>query len=102
MQRDNNMLKNKDLMSYISLSLVLSYVLLKNIILVIIGTLIASYIINKNGGRELVKTDQQRNDNYDLNNEKILEEEKQSKISLVEAVEQLGFIPSIDKNKNAA
>ncbi len=89
--------KNIDISEYIPLILVLSFVILHNIYLVITGIILSLFIINKekinthiksNKG-EIKKNNEERKDKKELVKEN-------SVVSLVDKIEELGFIPSID------
>ncbi len=96
-----NNLSDIKLIDYISLSLVVSFLLFHNIIFVIIGIIISLYSINKN---EMIKLiNYMRKNNIETKN--ILFEKNQdikaiesrlgkSNIELVEIIEETGFIPS--------
>ena len=104
-----NKYKYNKLIEYLSLILVLSFFLIKNIYLVLIGIILALYKINekilnkliisfeiKNSKKEDIKIDssiRKDNENIESNNEII-------KLTLVETIEETGFIPSDnDKGK---
>ena len=104
------MKKNKinNVIEYFSLTLIFSYFFIHNIILVLIGIVLSLYLININRidsfmrfinknsiSKELAKNEKVIKS--DLNNIKPNKED--TKLSLVEEIEEFGFIPSID-NKN--
>ena len=108
--------KTIDLIQYLSLALVLSYFILYNIYMVIIGVIIAIYSINKDLIYDLIKifkikigirnkiddkisTYKQPISLLTSNIDYLVIEttNKDSKLSLVEKVEQSGYIPSLDK-----
>ena len=106
-----NKIKIIYILEYISLTLILSYFLLHNIFLVLIGITIAIYLININFinifmrsiNNKLVSLKTYRNLNKNLKDIKAdsIQKEltkKDSKLTLVEKVEELGFIPSIDND----
>tara|TARA_Y100001968_G_C19328572_1_gene703079 strand:+ start:510 stop:839 length:330 start_codon:yes stop_codon:yes gene_type:complete len=95
---------------YLSLSLVLSFIMLHNILLVFIGIIIAVFGINKTYLNKITKL-------YNANRKEILEievvkpleskcdnsktKEKVSELKLVYKIEELGYIPSIQKENNS-
>ena len=108
-----NITKINHVFEYCSASLVLSYFFIHNIVLVFIGICIAIYLINfdflnklrkfieKIIFKEIVSID------FMTKTEKIESESKQvkinkeeSKLTLVETIEELGFIPSIVRSLN--
>lgn len=95
-------------LEYLSLSLVLSFFILHNIIIVLIGISIAFYIIyidhflihfNLKNNNTINKEKNIKVFNI-LENKTELSNDKESNISLVEAIEEFGIIPSINKNEN--
>tara|TARA_Y100001968_G_C19023428_1_gene556247 strand:- start:150 stop:485 length:336 start_codon:yes stop_codon:yes gene_type:complete len=105
--------KNNHLIEYLSLTLILSYFIIHNIILVITGIIFSLYLINLNFiysfirtinrklGREYVNKELNKNNSEMQANTipKKLNKEDQ-KLTLVQTIEELGFIPSIDKNED--
>ena len=105
--------KIENTIKYFSFALVISFFIIHKIILVFIGILLSLSIMNDNyrylfikskensqGNKKQIKIDRsiRTKDNvYKLNN-------KITKLSLVEQVEELGFIPSIenDEERNTA
>ncbi len=109
------MKKNKinKVIEYLSLTLILSYFILHNIFLVLIGITFSFYLIhtntNNNQNRSISKNlnikkeykeKSKHNNEINLNtiNQKSIKED--TKLTLVEEIEELGFIPSIDKRNN--
>ncbi len=107
-------IKINKVMEYLSPTLVFSYFLIHNIFLVLIGITISLYLINinminnlkksisknlvlKNEPKEIDKNDKEINSN--TINIKSTKENK--KLTLVEEIEESGFIPSIDKRNNS-
>ena len=103
-----NKYKNNKLIEYLSLILVLSFFFIKNIYIVFIGIIIALYQLNKNFLDKFIikyqmkkakkenivieKTNNKKNDkNYSYN--------ENENLSLVETIEETGFIPSSINNK---
>ena len=98
-------------MEYLSSTLVFSYFFIHNIFLVLIGIIFSLYLININFINRIIKSIYKNIVNkkklIDLN-EKNMEIEtnpinKQStkedtKLTLVETIEELGFIPSLDNS----
>ena len=109
--------KINQVIEYLSPTLIFSYFLVHNIFLVLIGITFSLYLININIINNLKKS---INKNFVLKNEPkglhkndiekdsnaiiIKSTKKESKLTLVEEIEEFGFIPSIDKknNNNAA
>ena len=101
---------------YLSPTLVFSYFFIHNIFLVFIGITLSFYLININMINNLKKSIFQnlavKNESKDLNkNDKevtsntinIKSTKEDKKLTLVEEIEEFGFIPSIDKkNKSNA
>ena len=96
-------------MDYLSLFLVLSFFILHNIYIVIVGIFIALYLINKNYNKEKILTknsivliNEEYNlkdiDNKDSNIQESIKED--SILTLVEKIEKYGYIPSIIKEDN--
>ena len=102
---------NKHL-EYLSLILVLSFILIKNIYIVFIGLSLSLYLINKHYLLDIIKfikTRMKSESSTIIEESKLIEIKKEknidnaSKLELVQAVEELGFIPSIEnKNKKEA
>ena len=89
------------LIEYLSFLLVISYLLLHNIILVLIGVFLALYEIRKSDSNK--KITNTINENHFIKKEiqnKIkanIIDEYDDKLVLVEEVEQLGYIPLLKK-----
>ncbi len=105
------------LIEYLSPVLILSYFFVHNIFLVLIGITFSLYLLNINMinnikksitknllTKKAVKEGHKIEKEFNLNNINIKSTKKDSKLTLVEEIEELGFIPSIDKkdNTNAA
>tara|TARA_B100000945_G_C20351278_1_gene582362 strand:- start:406 stop:747 length:342 start_codon:yes stop_codon:yes gene_type:complete len=109
------MKKTKELylIEYTSPFLIISYFFIHNIYLVLIGIILSLYLLNLNSiniiiksinkklvikhvSRELNKIDNTINSN----SIKIKKTKEDSNLSLVETIEELGFIPSIDKKRD--
>ena len=97
---------------YLSLALVLSYFLIKSIVIVILGISLAIYIINKRLIDNFIKINKDKisiKDNIKVNNDPDSEiksvKQKSKKIdsllSLVDIIEESGFIPSIEKDESS-
>ncbi len=100
---------NSKLIKYSSLGLVLSYILIHNIYIVIAGILLSLYELNKNkinSIKSYIFFSNKNNTNLkiiDINNSsKIIINKNVQNLKLAEEVEELGFIPSKDRNTNAA
>ena len=96
---------------YLSSILVLSYFFIHNISLVLIGITFSLYLININLINRIIKSINEKllnkKESIDLNvndteiktnpiNKKSTKED--TKLTLVETIEELGFIPTLDKN----
>ncbi len=105
------------LIEYLPLNLILSYFLFHNIILVLIGIALSMYLINMNSISKFAissniafnskKAIKDHNKDYkilELSANEIELSRKEPSLTLVETIEELGFIPSLDENddKNAA
>tara|TARA_Y100001968_G_C19254097_1_gene665893 strand:+ start:538 stop:828 length:291 start_codon:yes stop_codon:yes gene_type:complete len=82
---------------YFSLILVLSFFLLHNIYIVIFGIIIALYEINKNYIYNLIKFNSKNKSSQEDSEYRKLNSEV-SRLKLVDAIEELGFIPSRDND----
>ena len=102
---------------YLSSTLVLSYFFIHNIFLVLIGIIFSLYLININFINKIIKSINKKlvnnkeslklnvnNTEIKTNPINIKSTKEDSKLTLVETIEELGFIPSLDKNdeSNAA
>tara|TARA_B100000579_G_scaffold134987_1_gene109333 strand:+ start:219 stop:560 length:342 start_codon:yes stop_codon:yes gene_type:complete len=99
---------------YLPATLILSYYFIHNILLVLIGIVLSLYLININFissfigsiNKTLVikKTNIELNKNYKgtkTNSINVEPNKDDKKLTLVETIEELGFIPSIDKNEES-
>ena len=106
-------IKINQVIEYLSPIMVFSYFFIHNIFLVLIGITFSLYLININMINNLKKSISKnlviKNESKDLNknqkkinsntiNLKSIKEDK--KLTLVEEIEEFGFIPSIDKKNN--
>ena len=106
--------KINQVIEYFSPTLIFSYFFIHNIFLVLIGITFALYLININMINNLKKSinknvavknkskDFNKNEkkiNYNTINIKSTKEDK--KLTLVEEIEEFGFIPSIDKKNKS-
>ena len=96
------------LIEYLSLVLVLSFFLVHNIYLEFMGIGLALLSINKSIIKNKINLERILKDKKikscpkkDLT-KNLLKIEEKSTLSLVESIEESGFIPSIDKDNNAA
>ena len=112
------MLKNNinNLIEYLSLTLILSYFFVNNIFLVLIGITFSLYLININSINRLIRAIDKKLDIKKVYIElrkknpmiksipiNINPATEDTKLTLVETIEELGFIPSIDdKDKSEA
>lgn len=108
---------SKNLVEFSSLGLILSYLFVHNIVPVLVGIALSLYLININFIHTLSRSVYEVV-NYDKENKKDSKEYKAEKLNskyveankietertLVESIEELGFIPSLEKNddKNIA
>ncbi len=103
--------KVNHVIEYFALTLILSYFFIHNILLVLTGIIFSLYLININFFNRIIRTIIKnlviKNESIELNendkeiktkpiNTKLTKEDR--KLTLVETVEELGFIPSIDEN----
>ena len=110
-------IKINQVIEYLSPTLVFSYFFIHNIFLVLIGITFSLYLINIKMINNLKKFINKnliiKNEKKDLNkNNKVINHKtinikstkEDKKLTLVEEIEEFGFIPSIDKknNNNAA
>ncbi len=106
-------IKINQVIEYLSPILVFSYFFVHNIFLVLIGIAFSLYLININMFSNLKKSMNKnlvfKNQSKDLNknnkeiNSKpidIKSTKKDKKLTLVEEIEEFGFVPSIDKKNN--
>ena len=106
-------IKINQVIEYLSPIFVFSYFFVHNIFLVLIGIIFSLYLINinminnlkksinknfmiKNESKESNKNDKEINSNTII----IKSTKKNNKLTLVEEVEEFGFIPSINKKNN--
>ena len=109
--------KINQLIEYLSPVLILTYFFVHNIFLVLIGITFSLYLLNtniinnirKSINKNLVTKKEFKEANkidkeFNLNNINIKSTKEDSKLTLVEEIEELGFIPSMDRedNTNAA
>ena len=107
-----NKYKNNKTIEYLSLILVLSFLFIKNIYIVFIGIIIALYQLNQNFlDKLIIKHPVEKAKKLDVVIEKTISEKNDKKysyneseiLSLVETIEETGFIPSsINKKENHA
>tara|TARA_B100001250_G_scaffold410979_1_gene438553 strand:- start:435 stop:776 length:342 start_codon:yes stop_codon:yes gene_type:complete len=96
---------------YLSTTLILSYFFVHNIFLVLIGITFSLYLININFINSIIRTINKHLDIKQesielIKNDKVIKSnsinikspKEDAKLTLVETIEELGFIPSIDKN----
>tara|TARA_B100000945_G_scaffold77972_1_gene60232 strand:- start:1052 stop:1378 length:327 start_codon:yes stop_codon:yes gene_type:complete len=101
--------KTYHILEYLSLVMILSYFLVHNIFLVITGICSSLLLININYINRLMKPinrkiikDFNKNNKEKKSDSIIINSKKEvSQLSLVETVEELGYIPSIDKNNSS-
>ena len=109
-------IKINQVIEYLSPTLVISYFFIHNISLVLVGIICSLYLINinmiNNLKKSIYKNLTAQNESKDLNiNDKeitsntinIRSTKEDKKLTLVEEIEEFGFIPSIErKNKSNA
>jgi len=102
--------KLNHVIEYLSSTLVLSYFFVHNIFLVLIGITFSLYLININLFNRININLFQKKESIDLNeNDKEIKAnpinqnscKENKKLTLVETIEELGFIPSLDKNNES-
>ena len=108
-----NKSKLNNIIEYLCLTMILSYFFAHNLFLVLVGIILSLYLINKSFINSFIRSINKKilvitgnhvlNKNlmaykYDSVNKKSTK--KDSKLSLVETVEELGFIPKMDKTKD--
>ena len=107
-------IKINQVIEYLSPTLVFSYFFVHNIFLVLIGITFSLYLINiniinnlkENINKNLVIKNETKhlNKNYkekNFNTINIKSTEEGKNLTLVEEIEEFGFIPSIDKKNNS-
>ena len=107
-------IKINQVIEYLSPIMVFSYFFIHNIFLVLIGITFSLYLINinmiNNLKKSIYKNLDVKNESKDLNkNEKkinsntinIKSTKEDKKLTLVEEIEEFGFIPSIDKKNSS-
>ena len=107
-------IKINQLIEYLSPIMIFSYFFIHNIFLVLIGIMFSLYLININMINNLKKSIYEnlavKDESKDLNkNQKKLNSntinlkstKEDKKLTLVEEIEEFGFIPSIDKKNNS-
>jgi len=107
-------IKINQVIEYLSPIMVFSYFFIHNIFLVLIGITFSLYLINinmiNNLKKSIYKNVDVKNESKDLNkNQKkinsntinIKSTKEDKKLTLVEEIEEFGFIPSIDKKNNS-
>ncbi len=106
-------IKINQVIEYLSPTFIFSYFFVHNIFLVLIGIAFSLYLININMINNLKKSinrnivikneskDSNKNDKkINSNTINIKSTKEDIKLTLVEEIEEFGFIPSIDKKKN--
>jgi hypothetical protein len=105
-------IKINQVIEFLSPTLIFSYFFIHKIFLVLIGITFSLYLININMINNLKKSIYKnlavKNESKDLNENKINSNtinikstKEETKLTLVEEIEEYGFIPSIDKKNNA-
>jgi len=106
-------IKINQLIEYLSPALIFSYFFVHNIFLVLIGITFSLYFININMINNLKKSinkffilkyesKNSNNNDKEINSDTInmKSTERETKLTLVEEIEEFGYIPSIDKKNN--
>jgi len=101
-------------LEFLSLILNLSYIFIHSIYFVLTGVTLSLYLINIKSINSLIrsiikylflnkisKNSNKNNKTIISDTKKIKSNKEDSKLSLVETIEELGFIPSIDKNNDS-
>ena len=95
----------KNLIKFFSITFVLSYFFMHNISIVFMGIILSLYDLNKDFIDKIFnykyKNSRNTNKSPGRQDKKILSDTKDSKISLAETIEELGFIPSLDSNNDS-
>ena len=107
-------IKTNHVIEYLSPTLIFSYFFIHNILLVLIGITFSLYLININMINNLKKSIYKnlavKKESKDLNkNQKKINSntinlrstKEDKKLTLVEEIEEFGFIPTIDKKNNS-
>ena len=103
--------KINNVLEYLSFTLILSYFFVHHIFLVLIGIIFSLYLININYLNNLFRSidkhfvikkstiDLNENNKIKISNSSNIESsEEDTQLTLVETIEELGFIPSVNKN----
>ena len=106
-------IKINQIIEYLSPIFIFSYFFVHNIFLVLIGIIFSIYLININKINNLIKSinkffiikneaKDSNNNDKEINSSKIniKSNKEETKLTLVEEIEEFGFIPSIDKKNN--
>ena len=106
-------IKPNQVIEYLSPTMILSYFFIHNIFLVLIGIIFSLYLININMINSLknsltknlfiTKESKESNKNNKESNSNTIHinsPKEDTKLTLVEEIEEFGFIPSIDKKNN--
>ena len=101
------------IIEYLSLTMILSYVLVHNIYFVFIGLIFSIYMINKNHINSLMKSfrnnvfidklskEVRKNEHVRISNSTNIDSNKVKRdLTLVESIEELGYIPCMDKQND--
>ena len=109
-----NKKKIYNIIEYVSLALILSFFIIHNIFLVLIGIILSSYLINISFINTFMKLIKQKIKTERVSGELIMNNKiikidsnqiqltkKDSKLSLVETIEELGYIPSLNNNEDS-
>ena len=95
----------KNELEYLSLIAVLSYFLLHSIVLVLLGILFSLYLLNKNFIDDHIKFIKKKKEDIDeikeVNSKQLEFKKAEPRLTLVEKIEELGFIPSIDTDADS-
>ena len=107
--------KINHVIEYLSATLILSYFFIHNIFLVLIGLTFSLYLININFLNSFIRSinkslvikkstiELNKNGKLTKSNSINIESNKnEKKLTLVETIEELGFIPSIDNNEESS
>ncbi len=100
-----NRIKYKSLLEYLSLTLVLSYLIFHNVLMIISGMIIALYCTGKEGELQVfkinrrkkeVKFKSKRETKEKIHKQQVFQICSESDLKLIQNIEEFGFIPSIN------
>ena len=105
--------KTINLLEFITLILTLSYFYINNILLVLVGISLSLYLINSNFINSLIRSmnrilTTKKQDKISNKKDEVIRVDyrvnklngEESRLTLAETIEELGFIPSLDKKED--